>query len=137
MQNVNCPGDAGGDQPTTVHAEADDTIVGWVRWWHWLIVCVICLAAFLYYPVWSFDQRWNRLKVGDSLDRLKELLDDPGEPSYSVLRPGTYIEDDAFIYTRYWNSYEVIVAGDTNRVLSKSLLRGRNQPATNAAIQTR
>jgi hypothetical protein len=122
MLNVNDQGDVV-TAPPEVQPANDDTleIVGWTRWWHWLIVVALFTAAFLYYPVWRFDQRWRQLQVGDSADRMKELLGYLPNPSYSVQTASGGTE--AYVYTKYWKSYEVVVSPSTQRVTRKTELR--------------
>ena len=104
-------------------------IVGWVRWWHWLIFVALIFTGFLYYPLWRFDQKWKQLKVGDSLERVKQLLGDPGKASYTVQGTGASGTDDAYVYTRYWKTYEVLISTSTQRVTGKTVIGGSSQPA--------
>jgi hypothetical protein len=129
MHHVNGPNDSVGGQYSTDLTSSDDAgIVGWVRWWHWLIVVTLCFAAFLYYPLWRFEQKWVQLRVGDPFDRVTELLGDPGKASYSMQGLGGSDNVEAFIYIRYWKTYEVLVSTASRRVTAKTVLEGSNSP---------
>jgi hypothetical protein len=121
MQNVNDLADSSwtpGNPPPAEDAE----IAGWVRWWHWLIVVALFIAALVYYPVWRFEQKWKQLQVGDTVDRMKELLGDPGKASYSVQGTSPTSSGEAYIYTKYWKNYEVLVSPGTQRITAKTVM---------------
>src|SRR5437867_2437844 len=113
--------------------QADETgMSSWLRWWHWLVLVGLFLAGFAYFPLWRFDQRWNRLQVGDSLERVKELLGEPGRASYTVVGLGPGGNYEGYVFRRYWRSYEVIVSSNTHAVLSKTVYGITSpQPASN------
>jgi hypothetical protein len=92
-------------------------IAGWAHWWYWPIVLAILVAAFLYYPAWRLDHQWRQLRVGDSADRMMELLGRLPKPSYTV--QSSTGASDAYVYTKYWKSYEVLVSPATQKVISK------------------
>jgi hypothetical protein len=114
------PGDYSANDPSPAE---DAEIVGWVRWWHWLIVGTVALVAFAYYPLWRFEQKWSHLQIGDSVERMKELLGDIEKPSYSVQGASSGSNSDAYVYTRYWKSYEVLVSTGSQRVTTKTVLK--------------
>jgi hypothetical protein len=111
--------------PPPDETDPDDVaIVGWLRWWHWLVLVGLFIAGMLYYPLWRFEQNWSRLKVGDSFDRVKQLLGDPGETSYKVQGAGPSGDEEAYVYTRYWRTYEVLVSASSKRVTAKNVIGG-------------
>jgi hypothetical protein len=129
---VNNPGRSMTDDfdysPPPEEANPDDVaIVGWLRWWHWLILVGLFFAGLLYYPLWRFEQNWNHLQVGDSFDRVKQLLGDPGKASYSMQGAGPSGNDEAYIYSRYWRTYEVLVSATSRRVTAKHIIGGNSQ----------
>ena len=105
-----------------------DTLSGWLRWWHWLILVALFLSALVWYPYWRLEQCWRQLRVGDSLDRVRELLGDPGAAAYTVQSGGPGGIEEAYVYKRYWRSYEVVVSQATGRVVSKSILDATGIP---------
>ena len=109
----------------------DVDIAGWLRWWHWLILAGLLLMGFLYYPLWLFDHRWDQLQLGDSVDRMKKLLGDPGKPGYTMQGANlSGSSSDAYVYTRYWKTYEVLVSSDTKRVTGKTVIGGSSSSST-------
>jgi len=113
----------------------DVAIVGWLRWWHWLVLVSLFFAGLLYYPLWRFEQNWSHLQVGDSFDRVKQLLGDPGEASYKVQGAGASGDDEAYVYTRYWRTYEVLLSSGSRRVTAKNVIGG-NSPTPPPADAT-
>ncbi len=101
-------------------------IFSWLRWWHWLVLLALFFAGLMYFPFWRFEQRWRQLQAGDSFDRMKQLLGDPGESTYSVQGVGPGATGKAYVYSRYWKSYEVVVSPDSNRVTAKSTFGGNS-----------
>jgi hypothetical protein len=104
------------------HDDVQDSIFNFIRWWYWLVVVLLALIGFVYFPFWQFEQRWNRLQIGDTADRLKELLGDAGEPSYTVRGSGPNSNQEVYIYRRYGRTYEVQISSNTRRVTAKSIL---------------
>ena len=104
------------------HLDSDETgIVGWLRWWHWLILIGMLLFGLAYFPLWQFDRRWRQVSVGDSLDDAKVLLGDPGDATYSVQGFGPSGAYEGYVFSRYWRTYELVVSSATQRVISKSI----------------
>jgi hypothetical protein len=107
------------ESPADPNQVAEDVpTIGWVRWWHILIVAALLAAGFVYYPMWRFELRWKTLQAGATVDEMQEILGEPPEPSYHVSAPGGSY--DAYIYRRYWKSYEVLVDTPTQRVAAKA-----------------
>ncbi len=114
--------------PPVEETNPDDVaIVGWLRWWHWLVLVGLFFAGLLYFPLWRFEQNWNHLQVGDSFERVKQLLGDPGTASYSMQGAGLSGNDEAYIYSRYWRTYEVLVSASSKRVTAKNVIAGNSQ----------
>ena len=107
---------------------ADETLAGWLRWWHWLILVALFLGALVWFPCWRFDQRWRQLRIGDSFDRAKQLLGDPGAVVFSVQGRGPEDVHEAYVYRMYWRSYEVMVSKNTGRVVGKTALDADGLP---------
>jgi len=105
-----------------------DTIFGFVRWWHWLVVVGLCLAGFVYYPKWHFEQQWNQIQVGDPLEKVQTLLGHVAKPSYSVQGAGATPDSQAYIYTRYGRTYEILISSSTQRVSAKNVLGVKPAP---------
>ncbi|GEM_PF-5799541 len=95
----------------------DVGIFDYLRWWHWLILAALFIVGLLYYPMWRFERRWDRIQVGDSFDRVKHVLGDPGPASYSM--SGAQGECEAFVYSVYWRTFEILVSTDSGQVVSK------------------
>jgi hypothetical protein len=89
----------------------------YLRWWHWLILAALFVFGLLYYPMWRFDRQWRRIQVGDSFDRVKDVLGDPGPPSYTVA--GAQGDCDAYVYSVYWRTFELLVSPESSQVISK------------------
>lgn len=129
MSNVNgsdCGSSSSSIQSTPDSIQQDDgaEVTSWMRWWHWLIVAGLFFAAFMYYPLWRFEQKWRQLQIGDSVDRVEELFGELDKPSYSVQGARAADDADAFLYTVYWKSYEVQISRDGRRVTAKSIIVG-------------
>lgn len=101
---------------------AAESLDGWLRWWHWLILVGLFLGAILWFPLWRFERRWTQLRVGDPMDRVSALLGNPGTPAYTVQGPGVNGVQQAYVYRFYWRQYEVFVSQGTHRVVGKNVL---------------
>jgi hypothetical protein len=82
-----------------------------------MVLCILIVAGFLYYPMWRFNKQWQLLQVGDSIDRMEALFGYLPEPSYSV--QSNTAATDVYLYRKYWKSYEVTVSPASHTVLSK------------------
>ena len=115
---------------------AGETLAGWLRWWHWLILVALFLAALVWFPCWRFEQRWRQLRIGDSFDQVKQLLGDPGAVVYSVQGQGPGDIQEAHVYRMYWRSYEVLVSKNTGRVVGKNTLDADGIPIISEPAET-
>ena len=113
-----------------------ESIAAWLRWWHWLILVVLFLGAVAWFPYWRFEQRWKQLRIGDSMDRVKQLLGDPGAAAYSVQGLGPGGTHQAYVYRMYWRSYEVVVLESTGRVVGKNMLDADGIPIISEPAET-
>ena len=107
---------------------AADSLDGWLRWWHWLILVGLCITALLWFPLWRFEHRWRQLHVGDPRDRVCALLGDPGAAAYTVQGAGVTGIQEAYVFRVYWRSYEVLVSQGTGRVVGKSVMDSDGMP---------